>query len=148
MNIEFLKSLGLTDETATALMEKIQTELEAQYNQGVTDGSGELEKLKLSQLIAKELSRYNPKNPELLKKLIDSSAIKQENGKITGLTEQIEAIKQENPFLFEDDAPSPTFTKRPNSSDNITKASFEKMSYMDRVKLYSKNPALYKKLNG
>ncbi len=148
MNIEFLKGLGLDDETASKILDKFETAQIAEYERGLSDGSAQLDELKLSQLIDLELGKFNAKNPDILKKLIDISLITLEEGQLVGLSEQIEAIKQENPFLFEDDAPAPRFTVRPKASDTVSKASFDKMSYMDRVKLYSKNPALYKKLKG
>lgn len=148
MNIEFLKGLGLDDETASAVMSEIDSALSAEYERGLLEGQSQLDEFKNEQALNNELSKSGAKNPEILKPLIDLTSVSFENGEIRGLDEQIEKIRQENPFLFEDDKPAPRFTLRPESSDKITKKSFDKMSYMDRVKLYSKNPALYNKLKG
>ncbi len=148
MNTEFLKGLGLSDEAALAVMTEYEKALAMEYERGLSEGKAQLDSLKLEQLIDGEISKTNAKNPDLIKKLIDTDAITIENGEVTGLSEQLEVIRQENPFLFEEAAPAPKFTARPKTSDSLTKASFDKMSYMDRVKLYSKNPALYRKLNG
>ncbi len=148
MNTEFLKELGLSDEAVSAIMEKHEEGLALEYQRGLDEQASALDALKTEKLIDAHLLQVNAKNPDILKKLINAEAISLENGEITGLAEQIDALRQENPFLFEDDAPSPKFTVKPKASDGITKASFDKMSYMDRVKLYSKNPSLYKKLQG
>lgn len=148
MNIEFLKELGLSDEIISSVMPQIQTALDAEYERGLSDGTAQMEELKMAQAVDAALSATGAKNPQLLKKLIDISALSLEDGEIVGLDEQIEEIRQENPFLFEEENPAPKFTLRTKSSDKITKQSFDKMSYMDRVKLYSKNPALYNKLKG
>ncbi len=148
MNTEFLKELGLTDDIISAITEEMQSALEAEYERGLTDGTASLNEFKTQQAIDEALKDFGAKNPNLLKKLIDLSLISIEEGKISGLDEQIEAIKKENPFLFDEEVQSPKFTRQPKSTDRITKASFDKMSYMERVKLYSKNPALYKKLKG
>ena len=148
MNNEFLKELGLSEEIISSVMAEKQTALDAEYERGLSEGTAQMEEFKTAQAVDAALSSVGAKNPELLKKLIDISAISSEDGEIIGLDEQIEKLRQDNPFLFEEENPAPKFTLRPKTSDKITKQSFDRMSYMDRVKLYSKNPALYNKLKG
>lgn len=148
MNMEFLKTLGVSEDTALKIMEEVSMLLDLEYERGLSDGSAKIEELKLSQLIEKELLKSGCKNPEILNKIIDTSKISLEDGNILGLSEQLETIKAQNPYLFEDDIPAPHFAKRHRGSEELSRASFERMSYMDRVKLYSNNPGLYKKLKG
>lgn len=147
MNIETLTNLGLSEEASASLLAEIETALNAEYERGLSEGQALLDEFKFNQAIAEALLETDAKNPEILKALIDFSAITSENGEIIGLSEQLEAIRQENPFLFEDNS-VPKFTRRPKSSDQITKKDFDAMSYSDRVKLFSKNPALYNSLKG
>ncbi len=147
MNIETLTNLGLSEEASASLLAEIETALNEEYERGLSEGQALLDEFKFNQAIAEALLETDAKNPEILKALIDFSAITSENGEIIGLSEQLEAIRQENPFLFEDNS-VPKFTRRPKSSDQITKKDFDAMSYSDRVKLFSKNPALYNSLKG
>lgn len=147
MNIENLTNLGLSEEVAASLLSEIETALSSEYEKGLKDGQAQLEEFKFNQAVSKILSETDAKNPEVLKALIDFSAISYEGDEIIGLSEQIDAIRQENPFLF-DDGSTPKFTTRPKTSNEISKKDFDKMSYTERVKLFSKNPALYKSLKG
>jgi len=147
MNIETLKNLGLSEEVASSLLSAIEKALASEYEKGLKEGQSQLDEFKFNQAVSEILSATNAKNPEILKALIDFSGISFENGEVIGLNEQIEAIRQENAFLFDDNS-APKFTRRPKSSNNITKKDFEAMSYSDRLKLFSKNPVLYKSLKG
>lgn len=147
MNIETLINLGLSEEASLSLLSEIESALSAEYERGLREGQNQLEEFKFNQAVAEILSDTDAKNPEVLKALIDFNSVSFENGEITGLSEQIDAIRQENPFLF-DDGSAPKFTRRPKTSDEITKKDFDNMAYADRVKLFSKNPALYKSLKG
>lgn len=148
MNIEFLTGLGLDEETAAAVLAQAEDIANAEYERGLSEGRAELENFKAGQAISALLSECGAKNPEILKPLINMDAVTFENGEISGLQEQIAAIKAENPFLFEEEGTVPRFTARLKSPDKISKGNFERMSYMDRVKLYSQNPTLYKQLKG
>lgn len=148
MTIEFLKSLGLDEDKATALLQEIEALICAEYERGLAEGRASLDEYKANQAVSAVLNSCGAKNPELLKSLIDMDALVFENGEVSGLKEQIAAIKQENPFLFEEEQPSPHFSAKVKSENKISKKSFDKMSYMDRVKLYSTNPTLYKQLIG
>ena len=147
MNIETLTNLGLSEEASLSLLSEIENALSSEYERGLNEGQNQLNEFKFNQAVSEILSDTDAKNPEVLKALIDFSAVSFENDEITGLSEQIDAIRQENPFLF-DDSSAPKFTRRPKTSAEITKEDFDNMSYADRVKLFSKNPALYKSLKG
>ena len=147
MNIDTLTNLGLSEEASLSLLSEIESSLSAEYERGLSEGQNQLEEFKFNQAVTEILSDTDAKNPEVLKALIDFNSVSFENGEISGLSEQIDAIRQENPFLF-DDSSAPKFTRRPKTSDEITKKDFDNMSYSDRVKLFSKNPALYKSLKG
>lgn len=148
MNIEFLTNLGLSDEVCSAILDEVSSSLEAEYNRGLKEGFEKLDEFKFMQSITDELNKTNAKNPEILKSLIDFEAVSFENGEVVGLTEQIELLREENPFLFEEETVSPKFSRRPKSSGEITKKDFDSMAYKERVSLFSKNPALYKRLKG
>lgn len=148
MNIEFLTNLGLSEETASAVLEEVKSLLENEFARGEKEGLAQLENYKLSEYIENELSKTKAKNPELLKSLIDFDAVLYEDGAFSGLSEQIDLIREENPFLFEEETAVPKFSRKAKSCDQITKKDFDAMPYAQRVSLFSKNPALYNELKG
>lgn len=146
MNIEFLKNLGLSEEDISSIAEEEKKSAEAEYERGRAEEREKNEKLLLSRRIDEELLSSRPKNPALLKRLLDLEKVSSEGEEITGLSAQIDALREENPFLFEEDTAAPRFTLRPKKSDELSRESFSRLSYLDRVKLFSKNPTLYNKL--
>ena len=148
MNIEFLTDLGLSEETASLILDEVKVLLEEEFARGEKEGQKELENYKLSEYIEGELLKAKAKNPELLKSLLDLDSVLYENGEFSGLIEQLDLIKEENPFLFEEETSAPKFTRKAKSCDQITKKDFDAMPYAQRVSLFSKNPALYNELKG
>ncbi len=148
MNIEFLTNLGLDEETADIILSEVNSLIEKEYSRGENDGLAQLDKYKFDTAVDSEIAKANAKNPALLKSLLDFEGVLYENGEFLGLNEQINLIKEENPFLFEEEVSVPKFSRKANSADKITKKDFDAMSYSQRVNLFSKNPALYNELRG
>jgi len=72
-----------------------------------------------------------------------------ENGKIKGWDDKLAALKTQFPNQFEGDGKKNIIeNKLPDetTNDGITKESFAKMGYMDRIKLYKENPEAYANL--
>ncbi len=148
MNIEFLTNLGLSEETASVILDEVNVLLEIEFARGEKEGLSQLESYKRSEYIEDELSKTKAKNPELLKSLLDFDAVLYEDGEFSGLIEQLDRLREENPFLFEEEAAIPKFSRKAKSCDQITKKDFDAMPYAQRVSLFSKNPALYNELKG
>ena len=141
--IELLKGFGVPEE----LLEKIKDALCAEYERGLESGRAELAEFKTDEAVNAAIEAANAKNPQLLKSLIDFTAVTLDgNGELCGLSEQIEKIKAENPFLFNEETPSPKFTSKAKGKPNLSKAGFDAMPYIERVKLFSSNPSLYNQL--
>lgn len=85
-------------------------QMKNQYDREVQELKGTLEKERFSGALEKELTAARARNVKALSALLDMEAIGYEDGKITGLEAQIEQIKKENGFLF-DDAPRDTGMK-------------------------------------
>lgn len=73
-----------------------------------------------------------------------------ENGKIKGWEDKVAALKTQLPTQFESAANKKIIeNKLPTQTDEkngITKEAFDKMGYMDRVKLFKENPETYAEL--
>lgn len=73
-----------------------------------------------------------------------------ENGKIKGWEDKVAALKTQLPNQFESAASKKIIENKlpTESADNngITKEAFDKMGYMDRVKLFKENPETYAEL--
>lgn len=50
--------------------------------------------------LERELERFGAKNGALIKKALDMEAVRVENGKVSGLNEQLEALLASDPYLF------------------------------------------------
>lgn len=83
--------------------------------------------------IRDELIKANAKNPELVEKLLDGDKIKTDDkGGLTGLSEQIEALKKDSAYLFADGKPADrggfygggkdTNTNKTNVNDAVNQA--------------------------
>ncbi|MBQ7756951.1 MAG: phage scaffolding protein [Oscillospiraceae bacterium] len=80
--------------------------------------------------------------------LIDKEQISfNEEGKLMGLNEQIDALKKDKPYLFK---ATKAEGRSPFAGDGapmgVTKEQFQKMGYRERLELYNSNPELYKYL--
>lgn len=70
---------------------------ETKYNTDIAN-------LKKSNAISLAVAKAKPKNEKALMALIDTEIIKlNDDGSVTGLSEQLENVKKENGFLFDDD---------------------------------------------
>lgn len=90
------------------------------------------------------LEKTNAKSIKALKALIDAEKVEFCDGKITGLSEQIDKLKNECGFLFFEDDEKPKFTNGPAFFEN--KLDLSGLSYKERLKLYSEMPDLYQRL--
>ncbi len=90
------------------------------------------------------LEKVNSKSTKTLKALIDTGKVEFCDGKITGLSEQIDKLKEECGFLFFDDEEKPKFTNGPAPFERNLDLSG--LSYKERLKLFSEMPEVYQRL--
>lgn len=90
------------------------------------------------------LEKVNSKSTKTLRALIDTEKVGFEDGEITGLSEQIDKLKEECGFLFFDEEEKPKFTKGPAAFEN--KIDLSGLSYKERLKLYCEMPDVYHRL--
>lgn len=135
-----------------AELEKVDVEAikKEQFDLGKAEGSKEVEVFKKQSALDKALSQYKAKDISILSKMLDMEKVKyNDNFEIVeGLEEQVNTLKESHDYLFENDKPLPQFTGNINQpkGNAITKETFQKMSYKDRVALKNEQPEVYQNL--
>lgn len=92
------------------------------------------------------------KDIKAVRAMLDLDKIKYDDGKLSGLEEQLESLKESKGWAFgnpDDGVPTGTGmggADKPGAT--VTKEQFSKMSYLDKVKLKTEQPDQYKELIG
>lgn len=145
-DINNLSEANKANEALQSQIKELQdaaTKREADYNESIKT-------LKIDTAITKALSKSGAMNETILTGLLDRTKIAiGEDNTVTGIQEQIVALKESDPYLFKQDSIKGVVPgdATPKTNDGITKEQFNKMSYLDRVQLQETNPDLYSELS-
>ena len=145
-DISTLSEANKANEALQSQIKELQdaaTQREADYNENIKN-------MKIDTAITKALSKSGAMNETILTGLLDRTKIAiGEDNTITGIQEQIVALKESDPYLFKQDSIKGVVPgdATPKTHDGITKEQFNKMSYLDRVQLQETNPELYSELS-
>ena len=145
-DINNLSEANKANEALQSQIKELQdaaTQREADYNESIKN-------MKIDTAITKALSKSGAMNETILTGLLDRTKIAiGEDNTITGIQEQIVALKESDPYLFKQDSIKGVVPgdATPKTHDGITKEQFNKMSYLDRVQLQETNPDLYSELS-
>lgn len=145
-DINNLSEANKANEALQSQIKELQdaaTQREADYNESIKT-------LKIDTAITKALSKSGAMNETILTGLLDRTKIAiGEDNTVTGIQEQINALKESDPYLFKQDSIKGVVPgdATPKTNDGITKEQFNKMSYLDRVQLQESNPDLYSELS-
>lgn len=108
----------------------------------------ELKTTKLNNAIETTLIQTGAKNTKTIRALLDMSKVVEGEEGITGLEEQLNALKQSDPYLFKNNKVE---GNSPNTSNlgggGVTKKDFDSMSYKERLNLYNSDKDLYETLS-
>lgn len=145
-DISTLSEANKANEALQSQIKELQdaaTKREADYNENIKN-------MKIDTAITKALSKSGAMNETILTGLLDRTKIAiGEDNTITGIQEQIVALKESDPYLFKQDSIKGVVPgdATPKTHDGITKEQFNKMSYLDRAQLQETNPDLYSELS-
>ena len=145
-DISTLSEANKANEALQSQIKELQdaaTKREADYNENIKN-------MKIDTAITKALSKSGAMNETILTGLLDRTKIAiGEDNTITGIQEQIVALKESDPYLFKQDSIKGVVPgdATPKTNDGITKEQFNKMSYLERVQLQETNPDLYSELS-
>ena len=127
-------------------------DLQKQFEDSKAKAEEQLQATKKDYEIAAALSKAGAKNDKAVKALLDTEKVNfDDDGKLIGLSEQLEAVKQDNDFLFADENesnPKPTITSKgnPNPDGGNGNKALADYSYQELVALKTDNPAQYQTL--
>ncbi|MBY6932946.1 hypothetical protein FDB44_14720 [Clostridium botulinum] len=112
------------------------------------DSEAKIRNLTLDGAIEKALVGAKARHSDLLSSKIDREKLLiSEDGKVSGLDEQLKSLKDGYKDLFESTVSGTTPENNESSSSGITKEQFNKMGYKERVYLYNTNKDLYTQLS-
>lgn len=128
-----------------ALLQQIQ-KLQDDNKKVQTDYEEKLSQQSYNFALESALSGAKVKNAKAVKALLDSEKIKLDGDKLTGLEEQLEALKTSDAYLFETvEEGKPTFSTKPKpKAEGVTKESI--MAIKDssqRIQAIQENPDLF-----
>lgn len=127
-------------------------DLQKQFDNSKAKAEEQLQATKKDYEIAAALSKAGAKNDKAVKALLDTEKVNfDDNGNLIGLSEQLEAVKKDNDFLFADaneSNPKPTITSKgnPNPEGGNGNKALADYSYQELVALKTDNPAQYQTL--
>lgn len=105
--------------------------------------------LTLDSAINSALTKAKAKHSDLLASKFDrDKLVINEDGTVTGLDEQLKGFKETYKDMFEVTLGGETPANPEFKPTTITKEQFNKMGYLERVKLNQDNPELYNSLKG
>ena len=107
---------GVLEEKNTKIKELESIDVEAmkkaEYEKGKAEGTAEMEKFKFNNALDNALREAKVKDSKAISGLLNMDNIKFEDGKITGLDEQVETLKESHDYLFHSDKKTPKFTEK------------------------------------
>lgn len=96
-----LKKLSKSSKDNEELRNQI-SELQEENKKAKTDFDSKVQGMKLDNAINNVLSEHKARNGKSVKALLDMDNIKfDDKGELTGLSDQLETVEKENPFLFD-----------------------------------------------
>lgn len=119
---ELRETVAKFDGVDVEALKRRASELEEKYNTDVAS-------LKLDNAINTALLKAKAKDTKLVKAVLDTSIIKLDGDKLTGLSEQLDAAKESHGYLFEEENTNPgnstpTVSTGGNHNNNNSNSSF------------------------
>lgn len=108
-------------------LKKAADDWKTKFEQGQTEATAQIERLKFDHALESALTGAKAKNPKAVRALLKEADLKlAEDGSIVGFAEQLEKVKSDNDYLFESDELSPTIvtggTKSTINNDPVISA--------------------------
>ena len=143
------KAAAGNNQELTSQLQQLQSDLDSAKQ----EAENRVSQTKVDYELKLALKENGALNDKAVSALLDRDVIKlDKEGKITGLSEQIEAVKTENPFLFETQAdpikPKIVNGGNPNPNPGGSGKALADYTYKELSDLKSNNPTEYQALLG
>ena len=87
-------------------MDALKTQL-AQFTQDLASKDAQIRKMGLEHSISDAIREAKPRNIKVIMSMLDMDKIKQsDDGKLEGISDQLDALKKSDPYLFDEAKPS------------------------------------------
>jgi len=133
------------EEEKNFLLEELSG-LKEKYEHEIAAARERESEIRLSHAVDNALTQAKAKNLIAVRALLDMEGITLADGKLSGLDEQLETLMQENSYLFEAGENNPQFIRPSAGGSCVSQEDFQKLGYMERLKLKKEQPALYQTL--
>ncbi len=115
------------------------------YERDMAAAKEKEEEIHLHHAVERALIKEKARNLVAVRALLNMEGITLENGQLVGFDEQIQNLKQENGYLFENGAGALQFMRPTVGETVMTEEEFQKLGYMEKLKLKKEQPELYQK---
>lgn len=133
------------------LQEKINT-LNDDLKRKDTEYTQKIADMEFNSVLDGAINSSGAKNAKAVKSLLDLESLKASKNQADDINKALEAVKTENDYMFESKEPIKNPVRETNNPDitksGITKESFAKMGYAERLNLKRSNPEKYAELKG
>lgn len=133
------------------LQEKINT-LNDDLKRKDTEYTQKIADMEFNSVLDGAINSSGAKNAKAVKALLDLESLKASKNQAYDINKALEAVKTENDYMFESKEPIKNPVRETNNPDitksGITKESFAKMGYAERLNLKRSNPEKYAELKG
>lgn len=147
--LEELSAKATGNEELTAEIERLKNE----NTTTATEYQAKLDKQAFDFTLDKSLTGAKVKNAKAVRALLDTEKIKLDGEKLLNLDDQLAALKESDPYLFDageqQEEGKPHFSNgQHQTGGGSEKVDFSNMSYKELVKYKQENPTAYEKLTG
>lgn len=146
-----LEDLKKNNKDNKALQDQID-QIKADKDKAIGEYEDQLKAQEFDFRLENRLKDMKVRNTKAFKALLEIDSLSLDGEKIKGLNEQVDALKETDSYLFEDEGKKGNFSQGSHSNGgskpSVTKDDFRKMGYAERMKLKEENPDVYKELRG
>ncbi len=115
------------------------------YDRDMAAAKEREEEIHLRHAVERALVKEKARNLVAVRALLNMEGITLEGDKLVGFDEQIQHLKQENGYLFEEGAKVVQFMRPTGGETVMTEEEFQKLGYMEKLKLKKEQPDMYQK---
>lgn len=128
------------------------SQLTADLEQKDSDYQEKIAEMEFNSLLDAAISSSGAKNSKAVKALIDIEALKSSKNQSDDIKKAIDTVKSENDYMFGSLEPIDSLVSNTNAgnpqNNDVTKETFAKMGYSERLKLKKSDPQKYDELKG